>query len=59
MSEHIRNFIDSIADGDNVAARNEFDLEMATRLNDTLERKREEVAKMFVKPQGTEEDSNV
>ena len=49
MSEHIRNFIDSIADGDNIAARNEFDLEMGTRLNDTLERKREEVAQSFVK----------
>lgn len=49
MSEHIRNFIDAIDAGDNISAENEFGLEMATRLNDTLERKREEVAQSFVK----------
>lgn len=48
MSQHIRNFIDAIADGDNIEARNEFDLAMSSKLTVNLNDKRQEVAQSFV-----------
>ena len=48
MSQHIRNFIDAIADGDNIEARNEFHLAMSSKLTDNLNDKRQEVAQSFI-----------
>ena len=44
----LKDFIDSIDASDNIKAKNDFDLEMSTRISDALETKRMEVAKSFV-----------
>lgn len=43
-----RNFIDSIANGDNIEAEKNFDFALSQKLGDALENKRAEVAKTFV-----------
>ena len=58
MSEHIRNFIDAISDGDNINAKSEFDMAMASKLSSSFDSKRQEVAKTFVSQTAQEEEPN-
>jgi hypothetical protein len=51
----LKDFIDSIDTGDNIKAKNDFDLEMSTRISDALETKRMEVAKSFVRKSESED----
>ena len=60
MSKEI---VDSISTGDNLGAETAFNVAMATKVGDTLEIKRKEVSKTFVKsnhtvPAGWEADVN-
>jgi hypothetical protein len=43
-----KDFVDSIAAGDNLAAETAFNVAMAAKVGDTLEIKRKEVSKTFV-----------
>ena len=43
-----KNFVDSIAAGDNLAAETAFNVAMAAKVGDALEIKRKEVSKTFV-----------
>jgi hypothetical protein len=51
----LKDFIDSIDASDNFKAKNDFDLEMSTRISDALETKRMEVAKSFVRKSESED----
>ena len=58
-----KEMVDSIAKGDNLGAETAFNVAMATKVGDTLEIKRKEVSKTFVKsnhtaPAGWEADVN-
>ena len=58
-----KDFVDSISTGDNLGAETAFNVAMATKVGDTLEIKRKEVSKTFVKsnhtaPAGWEADVN-
>ena len=58
--DNVRNFIDSIASGDNLEAETHFNNALAHKVGDALETKRMEVANTFVThhiPQVDEEDS--
>lgn len=51
----LKDFIDSIDASDNIKAKNDFDLEMSTRISGALETKRMEVAKSFVRKTESED----
>ena len=53
-----KEFVDSIATGDNLGAEKAFSISMATKVGDTLEVKRRELANTFVKYQDKEADVN-
>tara|TARA_R110001592_G_C12850373_1_gene721795 strand:+ start:476 stop:652 length:177 start_codon:yes stop_codon:yes gene_type:complete len=53
-----KDFVDSIATGDNLGAEKAFSISMATKVGDTLEVKRRELANTFVKYQDKESDVN-
>jgi len=44
-----REFVNAITDGNNMEAENVFTKSMATKVGDTLETKRKEIASTFVK----------
>ena len=44
----VRDFIDSIASGDNLAAETHFNSALAAKVGNALETKRQDVAKTFV-----------
>jgi len=44
----VRDFVDSIATGDNLGAETHFNQALAAKVGDALETKRQEVAKTFV-----------
>jgi hypothetical protein len=48
MENTIRDFVDSIASGDNLAAETHFNSALASKVGDALETKRQDVAKTFV-----------
>ena len=48
MENTVRDFVDSIASGDNLAAETHFNAALAAKVGDALEIKRQEVAKTFV-----------
>ena len=48
MLGQVRDFVDSIGDGDNLAAETHFNNALASKVGDALETKRMEVAKTFV-----------
>ena len=58
MSEHIRNFIDAMADDNNIEAKNQFELAMAAKLSDNFNDKRQEIAKSFIR-QNSEVENDV
>ena len=51
-----KDFVDSIATGDNLGAEKAFSITMAARVGDALEVKRRELANTFVKSQKVEVD---
>lgn len=48
MENTVRDFVDSIATGDNLAAETHFNQALAAKVGDALEIKRQDVAKTFV-----------
>jgi hypothetical protein len=59
--DNVRDFVDSIASGDNLEAESHFNNALAQKVGDALETKRMEVAKTFVThhiPEVGEEDSD-
>jgi hypothetical protein len=46
--EDVKNFVDSIATGDNLSAETHFNNALAAKVGDALETKRVDVAKTFV-----------
>jgi hypothetical protein len=59
--DNVRDFVDSIASGDNLEAESHFNNALAQKVGDALETKRMEVAKTFVThhiPEVSEEDSD-
>jgi len=46
--EDVKNFVDSIATGNNLAAETHFNNALAAKVGDALETKRVDVAKTFV-----------
>jgi len=44
----VRDFVNSIGDGDNLSAETHFNAALASKVGDALETKRQEVAKTFV-----------
>ena len=54
-----KDFVDSIATGNNLGAETAFNVAMATKVGDTLEIKRKEVSKTFVKPNFTDQEEDV
>ena len=48
MENTIRNFVDAIGNGDNLAAEKHFNDSLAAKVGDALETKRQDVAKSFV-----------
>jgi len=48
MENIVRDFVDSIANGDNLAAETHFNNALAAKVGDALETKRQDVAKTFV-----------
>lgn len=57
MNEHIRNFIDAMADNNNIEAKNQFELAMAAKLSDNFDNKRQEVAKSFIRSNLEKQDN--
>ena len=53
-----KEFVDSVAKGNNIEAEKAFSITMATRVGDALEVKRRELANTFVKYQDKEADVN-
>lgn len=59
--DSVRDFVDSIASGENLEAESHFNTALAQKVGDALETKRMEVAKTFVThhiPEVGEEDSD-
>ena len=56
-----REFVDAVADGNNIEAEKVFTQSMATKVGDTLEVKRKELSNTFVNsvPKDTEETDEV
>ena len=54
-----KDFVDSISTGDNLGAETAFNVAMATKVGDTLEIKRKEVSKTFVKTNNTDQEADV
>jgi hypothetical protein len=54
-----KEFVDSIATGDNLGAETAFNVAMATKIGDTLEIKRKEVSKTFVASSHTDQEADV
>ena len=54
-----KEMVDSIATGDNLGAETAFNVAMATKVGDTLEIKRKEVSKTFVKSNFTDQEADV
>ena len=54
-----KEFVDSIATGDNLGAETAFNVAMAGKVGDTLEIKRKEVSKTFVKTDNTDQEADV
>lgn len=48
MENTVRDFVDSIARGDNLEAETHFNNALASKVGDALETKRQDVAKTFV-----------
>ena len=48
MENNVRDFVDSIGDGDNLSAETQFNAALAAKVGDALEAKRKDVAKTFV-----------
>lgn len=48
MENTVRDFVDSIASGDNLSAETHFNQALAAKVGDALETKRQDVAKTFV-----------
>jgi hypothetical protein len=48
MENSVRDFVDSIASGDNLGAETQFNQALAAKVGDALETKRQDVAKTFV-----------
>ena len=48
MENTVRDFVNSIATGDNLAAETHFNQALAAKVGDALETKRQDVAKTFV-----------
>lgn len=46
--DSVKDFVNSIADGDNLAAETHFNNALASKVGDALEIKRQEVANTFV-----------
>ena len=46
--ENVKDFVDSIASGDNLSAETHFKNALAKKVGDALETKRQDVAKTFV-----------
>jgi hypothetical protein len=46
--DNVRDFVDSIASGDNLSAETHFNSALAKKVGDALETKRQDVAKTFV-----------
>jgi len=46
--ENVKDFVSSIASGDNLSAETHFNNALATKVGDALETKRQDVAKTFV-----------
>ena len=56
--ENVKDFVSSIASGDNLSAETHFNNALAAKVGDALETKRQDVAKTFVPHHITEvEDS--
>ena len=53
-----KEFVDSIAKGNNIEAEKAFSITMASRVGDALEVKRRELANTFIKYQDKESDVN-
>ena len=53
-----KEFVDALVDGNNIEAEKAFSITMATRVGDSLEVKRKELANTFVKYQNKEADVN-
>ncbi len=59
-SEHLKGFINSIANGDNVSAENDFNNAMSVKIANAIETKRVEVAQTFIKTtEPSESEENV
>tara|TARA_R110000765_G_scaffold8188_1_gene26706 strand:+ start:454 stop:636 length:183 start_codon:yes stop_codon:yes gene_type:complete len=54
-----KDFVDSISTGDNLGAETAFNVAMAAKVGDTLEIKRKEVSKTFVKTDNTDQEADV
>ena len=48
MVDNVKDFVSSIASGDNLAAETHFNNALASKVGDALETKRQEVAQSFV-----------
>ncbi len=48
MVDNVKDFVSSIASGDNLAAETHFNSALATKVGSALETKRQEVAQTFV-----------
>lgn len=46
--DNVRDFVNAIADGDNLSAETHFNNALATKVGDALEIKRQDVANTFV-----------
>ena len=58
MLGQVRDFVDSISDGDNLAAETHFNNALASKVGDALETKRKEVANTFVKSSVTQDEGD-
>jgi hypothetical protein len=54
-----KDFVDSISTSDNLGAETAFNVAMAAKVGDTLEIKRKEVSKTFVKTNNTDQEADV
>ena len=54
-----KDFVESISTGDNLGAETAFNVAMAAKVGDTLEIKRKEVSKTFVKTNNTDQEADV
>ena len=54
-----KEMVNSIATGDNLGAETAFNIAMATKVGNTLEIKRKEVSKTFVKSNFTDQEADV